>query len=56
MFFDKEILSAEEYLKLKSTRPWIIKHARIVPCALGSNDFGGGIEVTYRYPVYPRGL
>ena len=51
---DKEILTPEEYLKLKETKPATIKSTRIVPCSFGKDGFGS-IEVTYHAARYMVG-
>ncbi|MDO4952475.1 MAG: hypothetical protein Q4E34_01435 [Synergistaceae bacterium] len=51
---DKEILTPEEYIKLKETNPNSIKSTRIVPCTFGKDGFGK-IEVTYHAARYVVG-
>lgn len=48
---DKELLNAEDYLKLREKDPGSIRSIRIVPARLGEADFGK-IEVTYRSAKY----
>lgn len=48
---DKELLNADEYLKLRKENPSSIKGTRIVPARLGDKDFGK-IEVTYKTAKY----
>lgn len=48
---DKELLSAEDYLKLRDEDRASIKSTRIVPARLGGDGFGK-IEVTYKSARY----
>lgn len=48
---DKELLNAEDYLKLREKDPGSIVNARIVPARLGKAGFGK-IEVTYKSAKY----
>ncbi len=51
---DKELLNAEDYLKLMQDDPGAIKRTRIVPARLGEAGFGK-IEVTYKAAKYVVG-
>ena len=51
---DKELLTPEEYLKLREKDSISIKQTRIVPARLGDNGFGK-IEVTYKSARYVAG-
>jgi len=48
---DKEVLSPEDYMKLKNTNAAAIKRTRVVPCSFDKGGFGG-IEVTYHSARY----
>lgn len=46
-----ELMSPESYLSLNEREKANIIQTNIVPCKLGSRDFGK-IQVVYRLPVY----
>ena len=46
-----ELLAPEKYILLSAEEKSNIESTKIIPCALGSNNFGF-IEVTYRIPKY----